>query len=343
MPQSSRSVSPVEYSALPNTDDPAFPSRHHSLDQAEEHIHRTNTGDNVQRSPNPSQDSQRYDDPALPLGDHLSPLREQQQADVLEDLNDQSTSTHITLELSQTPKSDTHEPVHHFSASTIWHWVLGCCLLVVAALVGMIATIYNLDGKPIPHWPYCLSINTFIAAFSVTMKASSGVVLAEGISHIKWTKHSQTLRNFEMQDEASRGPWGALNLLKNDMGCSVSSLGAMVTILALFLKPFSQQLVSFIDCEQQRGGSLTIIPRANAYRSEGTFVMGSSSNLPWGLQNSISQGLSQPTSHKYVLTVIRATVSISSRSQLLHICIAFCTIVITTLASVMYRYLSRYL
>jgi len=162
-------------------------------------------------------------------------------------------------------------------------------LLVVAALIGMIATIYDLDGEPIPHWLYRLSINTFIAAFSVIIKASSGLVLAEGISHMKWTRHPQTLRSFEVQDEASRGPWEAFNLLRNDLGHSVASLGALVTILILFLEPFSQQIVSFVDCEQVYAGKVSSIPRTNYYEPPG-YDEGTN-NLPWELQNSFNQGI----------------------------------------------------
>jgi hypothetical protein len=117
---------------------------------------------------------------------------------------------------------------------------------------GIIATISRTDGEPLSQWPLHLSVNTLIAAFSVLIKASCALVLAEGISHTKWTsfRQPQSLRSFQAHDLASRGPWGAAILLRHDLGRSVASLDAFVTILILFLEPFSQQIVSLVDCER---------------------------------------------------------------------------------------------
>ncbi|KAF2874039.1 hypothetical protein BDV95DRAFT_470180, partial [Massariosphaeria phaeospora] len=96
-------------------------------------------------------------------------------------------------------------------------WGLGtlCCCLVIGALLGIIITTRNYNHKPIPDWPYGLTINTIIAAYSVVIKTAAGLVLAEGISHLKWTslERPSSLRSFMVHDEASRGPWGAVSLL----------------------------------------------------------------------------------------------------------------------------------
>lgn len=178
-------------------------------------------------------------------------------------------------------------------SSFVWWLEVNCCVLAIGGLVGIAATVGSLDNRPLPNWPYYLSINTFIAGFSVLVKASVGLVLAEGISHIKWTnlRRPRTLHSFEIHDKASRGPWGSVILLWNDLGRSVSSLGALVTILILFLEPFSQQIVSFVDCEKIRGREIASVPRTNFYDSGGNFTRGDTNNVPWTLRNSVGQGI----------------------------------------------------
>lgn len=88
----------------------------------------------------------------------------------------------------------------------IWWHETACCFFAVGALVGTVAMVWSFDHGPLPHWLYQLSINTFIAAFSVLLKTSAGLVLAESLSHIKWTelKRPRTLRNFTVHDNVSK-------------------------------------------------------------------------------------------------------------------------------------------
>ncbi|KAL6705585.1 hypothetical protein ACN47E_006532 [Coniothyrium glycines] len=176
----------------------------------------------------------------------------------------------------------------------IWWLEILCAILLVGALVGIVATVNAFNDKPLPHWPYALSINSFIAAYSVLLKVTSGFILAEGISHIKWTrlKESHSLRSFWIHDEASRGPWGALHLLWNDKGRHIASLGAFITVLILFVDPFSQQIVSFPDCVRLDESKSGTIPRTNFYMFEGgQFNMGGSVTIPWGVRKAVNEGV----------------------------------------------------
>jgi hypothetical protein len=230
---------------------------------------------------------------ALPNHDDFRPSAELPQPDRLKEPQSQSNQREVEEEPDGRPQPTKEVPLTHHRSSSIWWLEAGCCSLVVGGLVGIIATVSSLDNKPLPQWPYGLSINTFIAAFSVLIKASSGLVLAECISHIKWTnlRKPQSLQSFKAHDEASRGPWGALVLLWNDHGRSVSSLGSLITILVLFLEPFSQQIVSFVDCERVHEHGTATIPRTNRYELEGLFESGNGANLVWDVRNSVNQGI----------------------------------------------------
>lgn len=157
---------------------------------------------------------------------------------------------------------------------SMWWWETTCCIMALGALLAIVATIRAHENEPLPTWRYGLTVNAVISAYTIVLKAAAGLVLAEGISHLKWISVAkpQSLSAFVAHDEASRGPLGALKLLwryqhrskqrKHPMPW-VSSLGAAVTILVLLLDPFSQQIVRTYACEKLAIGENGTIPRTN--------------------------------------------------------------------------------
>jgi hypothetical protein len=75
-----------------------------------------------------------------------------------------------------------------------------------------------------------------------------------GISQLKWSWFSKTkrpLRDIMTYDDASRGVWGAANLIwKLKLRDLIATLAAFIMIVALALDPLAQQLVKFYSCEQ---------------------------------------------------------------------------------------------
>jgi Protein of unknown function (DUF3176) len=94
----------------------------------------------------------------------------------------------------------------------IWWLELSSCALFVAALAAVVITIYPYEGRPLPQWPYHLTINSLISVYIVILKAAMLLVAAEGLSQLKWTWFSQShpLSDLLSFDNASRGPWDLL-------------------------------------------------------------------------------------------------------------------------------------
>jgi hypothetical protein len=150
---------------------------------------------------------------------------------------------------------------------SIWWWEFICCTIVVVALLAITVTLRVYEHKPLPEWRYGISINALLAIFTVIMKAAAGLTLAQGISHLKWTRlrEPRSLRSFQYHDDAARGPWGAMQLLWNSKGQDIASLGALVTVLIVLLDPFSQQVVRFYPCSRTHDVIRAAIPRAQTY------------------------------------------------------------------------------
>ncbi|KAL8903342.1 MAG: hypothetical protein Q9171_007436 [Xanthocarpia ochracea] len=84
------------------------------------------------------------------------------------------------------------------------------------------------------------------------MKTTMLYCAAEAVSQSKWIwfhRRPRRLIDIELYDQASRGPWGALTMLKRVRCRDMSFLAAFVIIFSLAIDPFAQQL-SRLELEQ---------------------------------------------------------------------------------------------
>jgi hypothetical protein len=178
----------------------------------------------------------------------------------------------------------------------IWWLEIVCSILFLASLFAIVATLYSYEGKQPPNWRYRLSLNTLIAIYAVILKAAMLLVTAQGLSQLKWRwfEKDHLLRDLTSYDNASRGPWGSLKLLwRLRARHTISSIGASITIAALLVDPFAQQVVSTQDCEVIIQEQQSTIPRTNYYSEAGKgSALGMTIGLP--MQNSINAGIFNP-------------------------------------------------
>ncbi|KAK8071518.1 hypothetical protein PG996_004866 [Apiospora saccharicola] len=174
-----------------------------------------------------------------------------------------------------------------------WVEVVGC-VLMVAMLATMVGILSPNNGKPLPDWPFHISINAVISTLSTVLKACAAFILAEGTSHSKWKwfQNNRSLHDIVVFDNASRGPWGCLSLLLAPRGLHpIASLGAALAVLTLALDPFTQQLIHYYDCRQVIASSNATLPRSTSYCQK-------YQNVPFPTIGLINQGLFNPADVK---------------------------------------------
>jgi hypothetical protein len=143
-------------------------------------------------------------------------------------------------------------------------WTLSAC-----CMAGIVIVLICYKDKRIPKWPLGLTLNAYISVLSKVASAALLLPVSEALGQLKWSwfqgSKSQKMWDFEIFDNASRGPWGSLLLLVRTKGKSLAALGAAVTLFALALDPFFQQVVEYADHWklQTETGS---IPVATSYR-----------------------------------------------------------------------------
>lgn len=150
-----------------------------------------------------------------------------------------------------------------------WAWEMCGMLLSVSCMVAIIATLPHLDDHPLSEWQFLLAPNTMISTFITVMKTSMLLVVAEGIGQLKWKyfmADAHPIPELQRFDVASRGPWGSLTLLLHaDKKRALASVGAIITIAALAMDPFGQQIISFETRQVPRNDTGSTIPVASAY------------------------------------------------------------------------------
>lgn len=128
-------------------------------------------------------------------------------------------------------------------------WFFEVLSLIAAAgfLGAMVGLIVRYDGQNASDWPYTVTLNAFVAVLSLAAKACVMFAVCASLSQWKWILYagrSHVLIDFERIDSASRGPLGSVALLVTSWkGGLIVRLGAIVTLLALALDPFTQQII----------------------------------------------------------------------------------------------------
>ncbi|KAK4212581.1 hypothetical protein QBC37DRAFT_287669 [Rhypophila decipiens] len=147
----------------------------------------------------------------------------------------------------------------------LWLPEFSACALVLAMVGALVGTILPHQDKPLPEWPYGLSINTMVAIYLTIMKAALVFILSNCLGQLKWTWFEKThpLNHLDKYDNASRGPWGSLLFLWALRGSTLlPSLASLVIILATIINPFGQAILQFYSCSVPEITQNVYIPTA---------------------------------------------------------------------------------
>ncbi|KAK3313568.1 hypothetical protein B0H66DRAFT_629496 [Apodospora peruviana] len=148
-----------------------------------------------------------------------------------------------------------------------WTWESLSMLLSGASILAIAVILEIYDGHVFLHLPGGITLNAIVSTMSTISKSSLIFTVSAVLGQVKWDWYEEEPRrldNLETFDQASRGPLDAAKLLFGRRTVlSIASLGAVITILALAVDPFVQQVVgytekvSFVDSDEVRTERLT--------------------------------------------------------------------------------------
>ncbi|KAF3038388.1 hypothetical protein E8E11_002506 [Didymella keratinophila] len=189
----------------------------------------------------------------------------------------------IEITSPKNEKSDTssnfaqriEEKLWKYSASDniVKRWLLEILSWMFSAIcmAAVIGVLIYLQGDSLSRWTLQekthLTLNAYISILSKMAGASLILPVSEALGQLKWSwflEHSNKIWDFEIFDNASRGPWGSFLLLVRTKGRALAALGAIVMLCALALDPFFQQVVDFPERSALHNSS-GAIPRVVNY------------------------------------------------------------------------------
>ncbi|KAF2011396.1 hypothetical protein BU24DRAFT_280276 [Aaosphaeria arxii CBS 175.79] len=145
---------------------------------------------------------------------------------------------------------------YSLSRNVFKRWLLETISWAISALcmAGIVIVLFRLQNRNSDEWPlgnYGITLNTYVAILSRIASAALLLPVSEALGQLKWSwffqGESKKMWDFEIFDNASRGPWGSFQLLLRTKGRKLAALGACIVLLALALDPFFQQVVDFPD------------------------------------------------------------------------------------------------
>jgi hypothetical protein len=165
-------------------------------------------------------------------------------------------------------KYKSHEIGEQFSL-TDWQWEIAAATFSAICFAAVVIVLVVFRNRSLSDWNFMFdaSLNTLIATLSTLSRTALLVPVASCISQLKWVHFAnspRSLREVQIFDDASRGPFGGLELIwKFNKNIKLATWGSVVTILTLAMGPFAQQLLSY---PSRRQISVTV-PQAVFYGS----------------------------------------------------------------------------
>lgn len=162
-----------------------------------------------------------------------------------------------------------------------WKYELLASAISIGTIMALALVVRRYEGRPIQdiNLPQSLQLSALVAALSTVMRVSLLVPVASAMSQDSWLWFSNPgqqngkvcrsrLKDLDLTDNASRGPWGSLLFLLKGRGRWFAYIGALVTILSLGIPVFTQQLVVYKVLLMNHGvPALSNIPRSQSWSS----------------------------------------------------------------------------
>ncbi|KAF4979248.1 hypothetical protein FZEAL_4493 [Fusarium zealandicum] len=158
----------------------------------------------------------------------------------------------------------------------------------IVSFTAMVVLLSQFNGKPVFTWNG-VTLNAVVAILSVTIKANIAYVVSECMAQWKWImfiREPRLLIDFDRLDAATRGPLGSLRVLFKTKSALAVRFGAVLTLVAVGLDPFAQQLVQlrnslvFTESRSEDSGPVALTSRAPFY-GMGSAVTVSNNGTPY--------------------------------------------------------------
>lgn len=207
-----------------------------------------------------------------------------------------STSTPPLLSEEDHKASGSPKPTRKYTTQLWVEWRLEV-LSGILSIVAVMATALTLEpnqGKPLPQWPFDITINALLSIYSVIFKMCMIFVIQSCISQQQWVWYTaeRQLYDVALFDSARQGPYGsAVWIGIHRMRQPLTTLAAIILILSVAVDPFYQQLLHYADCETPLQ-EIAMAARSNYFETDHHLFMDAvSPDMLVGAQSALRSGI----------------------------------------------------
>jgi hypothetical protein len=187
-----------------------------------------------------------------------------------------------------------------------WLWEISAMVASLCCTSALVILLLEVQDAPYEDWRFSIGLNPTISTLTTIARGTLLLSVSSCLSQGKWlhfVKRSQ-LHAMDVFDQASRGPLGALTIvLKSKTYLGLPTLAAAITVFALAIGPFTQQVVTYdqgsSDVQSQRASfdyAHTYASGAREFGSEGGapgLYGPTDENVDADMQGAIYRGLYQ--------------------------------------------------
>ncbi|KAK4162125.1 hypothetical protein QBC43DRAFT_88083 [Cladorrhinum sp. PSN259] len=151
------------------------------------------------------------------------------------------------------------------------HWLpeLFCWLLSLLCFVAIVVVFKVYDERVLSDWPLAVSLNTLVGFLTAICQAALAIPLGEGLSQLKWNSFARgekPLADFQMFEDAKRGPVGSAKLLLRRKGRVLGMSTALAMITSFLLSPLTQAAITYPSRNTAAvGGGTATVTRSESY------------------------------------------------------------------------------
>ncbi|KAI0871872.1 hypothetical protein GGS24DRAFT_503389 [Hypoxylon argillaceum] len=164
------------------------------------------------------------------------------------DWSGSTVSTNISSKKPFLPSTSSSAKGRLFSTDGTWIPEITAVTISLGAVGSILGILAKFNGHALPEWPYYITLNALIALLAAVTTATMNISVQNSMSQLKWIRFNESrtrLSDMDAIDEASRGTLGSIKLLFTLRGGFLGTLGATISIIALLLGPFAQQVVTY--------------------------------------------------------------------------------------------------
>lgn len=101
-------------------------------------------------------------------------------------------------------------------AGDLWLFEALASIISLISLAGIVITLVLHADRPLPRWPFSITINALVSTLATISRSSLLVSVTAALGQRTWARLSKgqnPLSDLETYGGAGRGPWGSLVLL----------------------------------------------------------------------------------------------------------------------------------